>query len=189
MDNTTFRNKRAWNVLNWNIRGINGDDKCNAVRSKIEESNCSIYCIQETKRSHFDHSFIRKIAPKRYDKFAYAPSEGASGVILMGWNSSLLEGEVIHNLRFAVTVKFTSKHDKSVWFLTTVCGPCSGPERDNFVNWLNNLQIQDDDDWMLIGDFNFYRTLENRNREGGNMNDIFIFNEIISNLGLLEIPL
>jgi len=61
--------------------------------------------------------------------------------------------------------------------------------KENFVNWLNNLEIQDDDDWMLIGDFNFYRTLENRNREGGNMNDIFVFNEIISNLGLLEIPL
>jgi hypothetical protein len=38
-------------------------------------------------------------------------------------------------------------------------------------------------------DFNFYRSLENRNRDGGNMLDIMVFNSIISNLGLQEIPL
>jgi hypothetical protein len=42
---------------------------------------------------------------------------------------------------------------------------------------------------MFIGDFNFYRSLNNRNKQGGNMNDVFVFNEIISNLGLQEIPL
>ena len=42
---------------------------------------------------------------------------------------------------------------------------------------------------MIMGDFNFYGSLSDRNKSGGNMNDIMIFNEIISNLGLLEIPL
>ena len=40
----------------------------------------------------------------------------------------------------------------------------------------------------MAEDFNFYRALSDRNRDGGNMNDITIFNEIISNLGLMEIP-
>jgi hypothetical protein len=43
---------------------------------------------------------------------------------------------------------------------------------------------------MIIGDFNFYRSLENRNRGGGgDMQDVMLFNEIINNLGLQEIPL
>jgi hypothetical protein len=42
---------------------------------------------------------------------------------------------------------------------------------------------------MFIGDFNFYRSMENRNRDGGNMQDIMVFNEVISNIGLQEIPL
>jgi hypothetical protein len=42
---------------------------------------------------------------------------------------------------------------------------------------------------MIIGDFNFYRSLEDRNRDGANMQDIMVFNEMISNLGLQEIPL
>jgi DNA repair ATPase RecN len=73
--------------------------------------------------------------------------------------------------------------------LTTVYGPCQGPDRDEFVQWLNNLHFEEDDNWMIMGDFNFYRSLSDRNKSGGNMNDIMIFNEIISNLGLLEIPL
>jgi endonuclease/exonuclease/phosphatase family metal-dependent hydrolase len=40
-----------------------------------------------------------------------------------------------------------------------------------------------------MGDFNFYRSLEDRNREGGNIQDIMVFNDMISNLGLQEIPL
>jgi hypothetical protein len=42
---------------------------------------------------------------------------------------------------------------------------------------------------MIVGYFKFYRYLSDRNRAGGNINDVFIFNEIISNVGLQEIPL
>jgi exonuclease III len=83
MMNTTKR--KSWNVLNWNIRGINSEDKHNAIRLKLDESNSAVYCIQETKREHFDHSVIRKFAPKRFDQFAYSPSLGNSGGILIGW--------------------------------------------------------------------------------------------------------
>jgi endonuclease/exonuclease/phosphatase family metal-dependent hydrolase len=70
-----------------------------------------------------------------------------------------------------------------------VYGPCSGQQRKDFVDWLNSLHIPDDENWMLIGDFNFYRSSQNRNREGGSMQDIMTFNGIISNLGLQEVPL
>jgi hypothetical protein len=33
----------------------------------------------------------------------------------------------------------------------------------DFVDWLNVVQINDDEKWMFVGDFNFYRSLENRN--------------------------
>ena len=43
--------------------------------------------------------------------------------------------------------------------------------------------------WLLLGDFNFIRSLDNRDLPGGNVNDIFLFNEIIGHLGLLELSL
>jgi hypothetical protein len=42
---------------------------------------------------------------------------------------------------------------------------------------------------MFVGDFNFYRSTENRNRQGANINDIIMLNSIVINLGLQEIPL
>jgi hypothetical protein len=43
--------------------------------------------------------------------------------------------------------------------------------------------------WLLLGDFNPIRHPENRNMEGGNVNDMMLFNDIISHLDLIEIPL
>jgi hypothetical protein len=54
-----------------------------------------------------------------------------------------------------------------VWTLVVVYGPCRQPTRNEFVNWLYNLNIGDEELWLLIGDFNFYRSSENRNRPGG----------------------
>ena len=72
-------NNHSWNILCWNVRGINAMEKCDAVWDKIEESACSVVCLQETKREHFEMSFIRKFAPRCFVHFDYIPSVGASG--------------------------------------------------------------------------------------------------------------
>jgi hypothetical protein len=59
----------------------------------------------------------------------------------------------------------------------------------SLFNGFLTLQIEDDELWMLMGDFNFYRFAENRNKVGGNFQDSLIFNNIISHLGLIELPL
>jgi hypothetical protein len=41
----------------------------------------------------------------------------------------------------------------------------------------------------MVGDFDFMRSQDNRNKPGGDMNEIFLFNDIISHLGLFEFPL
>ena len=53
-----------WNVLNWNIRGINSQEKWLAIANKINESNSDIICLQETKRENFDLEYIKKFCPK-----------------------------------------------------------------------------------------------------------------------------
>jgi len=73
--------------------------------------------------------------------------------------------------------------------MVSVYGPCNGIERDNFVSWLFNLHIPANANWLLLGDFNFIRSMDNRNMPGGDVNDMFLFNEIIGHLGLLELPI
>jgi endonuclease/exonuclease/phosphatase family metal-dependent hydrolase len=47
----------------------------------------------------------------------------------------------------------------------------------------------DDTDWIVMGDFNFIRNPKDRNKPGGDVTDMLLFNEAISKLGLVELPL
>jgi len=44
-------------------------------------------------------------------------------------------------------------------------------------------------DWLIVGDFNLYRNPEDRNRDGANFPAMLMFNDAISSLGLIELPL
>ena len=69
---------RRWNILCWNVCGINADEKHLAIRNAIDISGCDVLCLQETKRETFDRAFVKTICPKRLDMFAFIPSNGTS---------------------------------------------------------------------------------------------------------------
>lgn len=77
---------REWKVLCWNTRGLNAEDKCIAVKSKINESQCQIVCL------HIDQDLLKKFCPQRIDAFEYLPSIGASGGTIIAWSSTLFKG-------------------------------------------------------------------------------------------------
>ena len=127
---------KSCHILCWNVRGINSTKKWLALKDKIAETNCSIICIQETKREHFDHSYLRNFFSKRFNKFVYHPSVGASGGLIIIWNSATVTGNVISYLPYAITMEFTSTSTLiEKWNLTNIYGPCAGELRDEFVNW------------------------------------------------------
>ena len=105
------------------------------------------------------------------------------------WNTAMFAGKLVQSASFGTVMEFTSTHNSQTWTLVTVYGPRQNPARYNFVNWLHDLIIPDDANWLLLGDFNFMRTMDNRNKLGGEINDMFIFNEVIGHLGLIELPL
>ena len=105
------------------------------------------------------------------------------------WASVVFDGLVIEKHQFAITLSFTSAYTLETWKLSTVYGPCVEPAWGAFIDWLRNLQISNTDNWIILGDFNFYRSTENRNRSGDNISDTFLFNEAIGESGLIELPL
>ena len=49
--------------------------------------------------------------------------------------------------------------------------------------------MPDEVDWLLHGDFNLLRRPSDRNKSGGDVNEMFSFSEAISALGVVELPL
>lgn len=80
-------------------------------------------------------------------------------------------------------------HNLEKWKLVNVYGPTREPNRTNFVAWLYSLDIAFEELWLLVGDFNFYRSTENRSRPGGSHEDMLTFNDIISEQSLIELPI
>jgi exonuclease III len=101
-------NNRIWKIMNWNIRGINSEKKWLALGNKIEECGCEIICMQETKREQFDLQFIRKFCPKKFTKFLYVPSIGASGGIIIIWTGNLFNGDLAFQNEFSLSVNLTN---------------------------------------------------------------------------------
>lgn len=81
-------NSRAWNILCWNVHGLNDKDKWDPIMNKIDESNANMFCLQETKRDAFYLQFIRKFAPRKFDRFDFCPSEWSSRGIVVCWASN-----------------------------------------------------------------------------------------------------
>jgi hypothetical protein len=107
------------------------------------------YVCRRQKKEYFDQKFIRGFCPRRFDNFVYSPSVGALGGILVVWNSSVFAGTLIEVQHFGIIIKFKYVHSNQQWTMVNVYGPCQGEERDNFVQWLYNLNVPDDEDWLL----------------------------------------
>lgn len=165
---------RSWNILKWNVRGINSSIRWNDIRQKINESSCSIMTFQETKREQFDLSYIKNFCPKRFNQFSYSPSIGSSGGIITIWNGNLLKGKVISQNYFHITIEFTSNLDNSTWLLSNIYGPNSVEGKQEFIDWLMNININQSKMWMILGDFNFIRGPDNRNKPGGDSNHMML---------------
>jgi hypothetical protein len=68
-------------------------------------------------------------------------------------------------------------------------GPASSADKAGFFSWLYNFDTELLEDWLILGDFNFIRSPENRNRPEGNPTEMLLFNDLINHLYLLEIEL
>jgi exonuclease III len=129
----------SWNILDWNIRGINSQARWDDIRQRIEESNCCIISLQETKRENFDLTYLRNFCPRKFNQFHYTASVGSSGGIITIWNGSLFNGVLISQNKHHITTEFTCKSSGRIWYLTNIYGPAHNDDRADFIDWLENI--------------------------------------------------
>lgn len=158
-------NNRNIKILVWNIRGMNSQEKWDAIRAKISESPCHILCLQETKREHFDSFYLKKLCPRNLDRFYFTPSIGAFGGLITIWNSSMFTASLVQANNFVVTVKFDCAMNNNSFHLTNIYGPSSSTEKFGFITWFMTLDRAEFSEWILAGDFNLYRSQEDRKNQ------------------------
>lgn len=163
MDTQTNNRVRQWKILYWNIRGINSTHKWTTLRSKIVETGCDIIYIQETKRELFDQQYLRNFCLAQFDCFRYIPSLSLSGGTIIVWKSSRFTGHLIFQNDYAMSIKFVSMISGAIWVLTNIYAPCTPEGKQQCIHWFHNIDMAEDTDWLIVGDFNLIRRPSDRN--------------------------
>jgi hypothetical protein len=125
--------------------------------------------LQETKREVFDLDYIKKFCPRKFNNFEFLPSVGASRGLIIIWNGNLFKGELTFQNEFSLSVKFTNNISPENWIITNIYGPCQADRKSLFIDWFSNIDMPDDLDWLILGDFNFIRKPSDMNRDGGEL--------------------
>ncbi|XP_077234220.1 uncharacterized protein LOC143876406 [Tasmannia lanceolata] len=121
--------------------------------------------------------------------FAFVASKGASGGILVAWDTVLWASSDVWRGVFSLSVAFCKCNDQSEWLFTGVYGPLSASDKCSFWEELNQRRGLCSAPWCIGGDFN--EVLDSRDRIGGQRITVGMrnFADFIANNELVDLPL
>ena len=120
-------------ILSWNTIGLGSRKKRRIVRRFLSTQNADVMMLQKTKREIWDRRSVSSVWKGRSLEWAALSACGASGGIVILWDSIKFKCTEKVLGSFSVTVKLNSDEERSFW-LTSVYGPNKPLWRKDF--WL-----------------------------------------------------
>jgi hypothetical protein len=110
-------------ILSWNVRGLNDRDKQLRISNLIRIWRANIVCFQETKMQSISSCFVQSLWGCPYVDWCLVDSRGASGGILLMWDSRVVSRIDSCLGKFVVACNFRNVDDGLVWAFAGVYGP------------------------------------------------------------------
>ena len=117
-------------IISWNTKGLGSKKKRRVVKDFLRSEKPDVVMIQETKKE-YDRRFVCSVWSARNKDWAALLASGASGGILIIWDSKKLCREEVVLGSFSVSIKFTLDGCESLW-LSAVYSPNNSALRNNF---------------------------------------------------------
>ena len=102
-------------IISWNVRELNEQDKRLRVRNLIRRWGLDVVCLQETKMGLINRAVIHSLWGGQHVDWSYLGSCGASGRVLVMWDTQVVNKMEEAVGRFSVSCKFTSVSNQFVW--------------------------------------------------------------------------
>ena len=99
-------------ILAWNIRGLGSCCKRREVRNIVRRFKCDFLILCETKIDVLSPSLLRTVGGGRLNQWETLPSHGASGGILIEWNSSFCVRVDSFQGSFSLSIRLINNVDK-----------------------------------------------------------------------------
>jgi len=179
-------------LVSWNVRGLGGIEKRREVRRMVEEKSPFILCLQETKLSVCDDILCNSLWGMSSHAFSYQSSVGASGGLLIVWDTKEVEVWASGSQEHALFIqgRFTTTNEE--FYLFNIYAPCEPRAKQALWGSLTSrLQLLSGGKVCLCGDFNAVRNVEERwSKRGNNVAyDGNHFSNFIDDNGLIDLPL
>lgn len=174
------------NFLNWNVRGINSTRKRQILADIVKEQHIDILALQETKKETFTDRILRTIS-RDIDEWKWLPSQGTSGGILFGCNSTKFRIVDCHLRKFSMDVLVECLVDNNNWVITVVYAPVDYSLKREFWQELQYSSGKTSNLWVLCGDFNAIRLRNEKSGTSFNIRLSTLFNHFVNSNSLVEL--
>jgi exonuclease III len=179
------------NILGWNVRGLNDQDRKDTVHETIANSSCHIACLQETKLQYISAFDAAYIGGYRLKSFAYKPANGTRGGILLLWDESVVSISNVSISEFCLSADVTllKASENGDFKITSVCGPTDHALKEQFFTELIDLKPPQGVRWLVLGDFNQIRKARDKSKGNVNRSRMVRFRDALQSCELNEIHL
>ena len=116
-------------ILSWNVKGLNERDKRLQVRNLLKFWGANVVCLQETKLYLITRAIVRSLWCIHHIDWLYLGSIGASGGILIMWDTQVVAKIDDAIGYYSVFCKFQNVLDEWEWAFSGVYGPQYDMER------------------------------------------------------------
>lgn len=180
-------NNRSTKVLVWNVRGMNSQEKGMPLEVRLMRVPAKLSASKKQRGKVLTTFTSKNFAQGIWIILLLLhPLEPLEGLSLFG--KQPFYGTIVQTNSYAIIVKFHCRKDNKIFHVSNIYGPSSPPQKMGFFTWLMNLDTADYDDWLLARDFNLIRGPDNKNKQGGDLSEMNMFNELISDLDLAKTP-
>ncbi|GMI80139.1 hypothetical protein HRI_001683200 [Hibiscus trionum] len=176
-------------LLSWNVRGLGAAAKKRAVRNLIRQHNGECVILLESKLELVSEFLVKKIWVSDKCEFAYSPSIGRSGGIVICWDEDRFKvSRTLVEERF-VCIEGCWLSDNWMCGFMGIYAPCDIEQQR--ILWERLLTVMGNSEvpWCLIGDFNMVTCLEERRGCAMTNRGIDEFVEFVQNSGLVDLEL
>lgn len=182
-------NYKKFKLLSWNVRGLGLNEKCNVVRNIIKNARCEVVLLQETKCNSLELSQLFRFLPSFFSlDVAYNLTINSARGILIAWRRSirLIKSCSTKHTVSALLQRIDSGH---LFWVTNAYGPTDDTFKPAFIEELHCIATLTTQPWILAGDFNLTRWLVDRSTMNHNFALMDLFNQLITDMGVLDISL
>ena len=176
-------------LMSWNTRGLGGEKKCLGVRKVLRLSRCDVVCLQESKLNEYNLAYYSDFLPSFFEKdCVYIDAISHSGGCIITWRKNYTRINS-WSTRHSCSVVLKQNNSGEIFTVTNVYGPSEDALKPDFLKELSKMADLINSKWMLVGDFNLVRWLIDRSSDMRATNLMDLFNELIVELQLVDVPL